>query len=137
MRGTCRRLAGEAIPYPDEVCTLFDVEPVPVPAARFEAAGEELRALVPGVGSLPERMAAYRRAYEYPVEKAPGLFDLVVAEARRRTVDFLDLPPGEGVVFELVKDKPWSGYNWFLGDARSKVEINTDVVRRVLAAYQL
>jgi hypothetical protein len=54
----------------------------------------------------------------------------VVAEARRRTVDFVDLPPGEGVVFELVKDKPWSGYNWFLGDARSKVEINTDLPLR-------
>jgi hypothetical protein len=137
MRGTCRTLAGQPIPYPDEVRTLFDVEPTPVPEATFEAAGEELRTLVPGSGALPERMAAYRRAYEYPVERARGLFDLVVAEARRRTVSFVDLPPGEGVTFELVKDKPWSGYNWFLGDARSKVEINTDLPLRANALVGL
>jgi hypothetical protein len=130
MRATCYKLAGEPIPYPEEVRLLFDVVPDAVPEATFEAATEELESLVPGTGPMPERMSAYRKAYEYPVDKARGLFDLVVAEARRRTVAFVALPPGEGVDFELVTDKPWSGYNWFLGDARSRVDINTDLPLR-------
>jgi hypothetical protein len=137
MRGVCRKLAGEAIPYPEEVRTLFDLAPDPVPETTFAAAIEELQTLVPGTGPMPDRMTAYRKAYEYSVDRAHGLFELVVGEARQRTAAFVELPAGEGVVFELVSDKPWSGYNWFLGDARSKVEINTDLPLRANALVAL
>jgi len=31
------------------------------------------------------------------------------------------------VELKLVSDQPWSGYNWYLGSSRSRIEINTDL----------
>jgi hypothetical protein len=137
MLVTCRKLTGGALAYDDEVRGLFDVEPVPTSEATFEAAIAELDALVPGEGPLPERMSAYRRDFEYPADRALMLIDLIVPEARGRTASFIELPEGEGVEFVLVADKPWSGYNWFLGNARSRVEINTDLPLRANALVPL
>jgi hypothetical protein len=48
-------------------------------------------------------------------------------DLRDRTRTLFGLPEGEGVDFALVSDKPWSGFNYYLGDLRSKVEINVDL----------
>jgi hypothetical protein len=37
------------------------------------------------------------------------------------------LPASETVEYEVVGDKPWSGFNYYLGDYRSKVAINSDL----------
>jgi hypothetical protein len=37
------------------------------------------------------------------------------------------LPDGERVDFELVTDQPWSGFNYYLGDLRSRVAVNMDL----------
>jgi hypothetical protein len=37
------------------------------------------------------------------------------------------LPAGEAFTLEYVTDKPWSGYNWYKGNYKSTVQINTDL----------
>ena len=37
------------------------------------------------------------------------------------------LPEGEEVALQIVEGQPWSAYNWYLGDYRSRVEVNTDL----------
>jgi hypothetical protein len=37
------------------------------------------------------------------------------------------LPEGEDLQVSLVTGQPWSGYNWFHGGGRSRVDINTDL----------
>jgi hypothetical protein len=37
------------------------------------------------------------------------------------------LPESETVNYEVVTDKPWSGFNYYLGDYRSTVAVNADV----------
>ena len=37
------------------------------------------------------------------------------------------LPDGEHVEFELVTDRPWAGFNYYLGDLHSRVAVNTDL----------
>jgi hypothetical protein len=37
------------------------------------------------------------------------------------------LPDGESIAVRMVRDRPWSGYNWYLGGGRSRVDINTDL----------
>jgi hypothetical protein len=51
----------------------------------------------------------------------------IADEARRRTASLVELPAGEEIDYAFVSDKPWSGSNWYLGDSRSRVEINTDL----------
>ena len=46
---------------------------------------------------------------------------------RERTDRLFGLPDGEHVDFDLVTDEPWSGFNYYLGDLRSRVAINTDL----------
>jgi hypothetical protein len=123
----CRKLAGEPIDYVDEVRTLFDVEPAFTPEAAFDTAIAELDDLLPGEGDVRERMIAWRTGYVVDVETARQMVALILAETRRRTAAFVALPPGEEVEVAFVHDKPWSGYNWYLGDYRSRVEVNTDL----------
>src|SRR6202030_3046969 len=36
-------------------------------------------------------------------------------------------PAAEHIEFELVTDKPWSGFNTYLGGLQSRVSVNTDL----------
>ena len=38
---------------------------------------------------------------------------------------------GETVRYEVVTDKPWSGFNYYLGDFCSRVAINADLGHRM------
>ncbi|HEU5432088.1 MAG TPA: hypothetical protein VFU81_10520, partial [Thermomicrobiales bacterium] len=127
MAATLRRLGGEIFPYVDEVRLLFDIEPTPTPEARFDEAIRDLAALLPGEGPVGPRMVAWRQGYAIPPETALRLIDLIAPELRRRTEAIVTLPPDESVEFALVSDQPWSGYNWYLGGGRSRVELNTDL----------
>ena len=48
-------------------------------------------------------------------------------ELSRRSAELVGLPEGESVDYDYVTDKPWSAYNYYRGDLRSRVEVNTDV----------
>jgi hypothetical protein len=123
----CRKLCGEMLDYRDEVRGMFDIEPDKTPEAVFDAAIAELDELLPGQGDVRERLLAWRSGYIVPVETARVLIDHIAAETRARTQGFVDLPPEESVAFTFVSDQPWSGYNWYLGNYQSRVEINTDL----------
>ena len=43
----------------------------------------------------------------------------------------LPLPREERIEVRLTHDQPWGAYNWYLGEARSLIEINTDLPRQV------
>ena len=127
METVCRMVAGEGLPYRDEVRGCFDIEVEKTPDAVFDAAITELDGLLPGEGSVRERMITHREHYRVTEEQAREMIDLLLEETRRRTAAFVDLPEGEQVEMAYVVDKPWSGYNWYLGGARSRVEINVDL----------
>jgi hypothetical protein len=41
------------------------------------------------------------------------------------------LPDSETVVYEIVTDKPWSGFNYYEGDYRSRVAVNIDLKQQM------
>ncbi|MCC6791549.1 MAG: hypothetical protein IT336_07695 [Thermomicrobiales bacterium] len=127
MATICRRLADQPIDYVDEVRSCLDIEPAYTPESVFEAAITELNELLPGEGDVRERMIEWRANYVVGTEAAGVLIGLIEAETRRRTEAFVQLPPGDGFEVAFVADKPWSGYNWYLGDYRSRVDVNTDL----------
>ncbi len=127
MLTTCRQLAGDIIPYPEEVHRLFDIDAERTPEATLDDAMASLDDLVPGTGPLRERMIAWRHGLEVSPASARAIIDAVMPELRARTSELVDLPDGESVEIRFVDDKPWRGYNWYLGGARSRVEVNTDL----------
>lgn len=126
-----QRLAGVAVDYLDEVRTFFDIEPVATPAAVFDDAVRALDEALPGEGDVAARMIAWRQQFEVPVAIAREAIAPIADEARRRTAAFVELPDGEAIEYAFVSDKPWSGYNWYLGNCRSLVELNTDLPIRL------
>ncbi|MFN8590711.1 MAG: hypothetical protein U0031_04545 [Thermomicrobiales bacterium] len=127
MAATARKLAGDTLPYRDEVALLFDVTPAATPEAVFDAAIATLDQLLPGSGSVAARMNAWRATYTIPPERLADVVNVILPEFKTRTGRIVDLPGDEDVEIRLVQDQPWSGYNWYLGGGRSRVELNTDL----------
>lgn len=133
--GTLQMLDGETLDYVTEVSCLYDITPTKVDETLFLAAHRELEALLSGAGTIAERMQRRHKKLEIPPDLLPPLLELARTETHRRTVTMFDLPPGEGFDIELVSDKPWGGYNWYLGNGQSRIEINTDI--RMTATHLL
>jgi len=54
-----------------------------------------------------------------------------IAECRRRTIGHIELPADERFDLELVTNRSWPGYNWYQGNYRSIIQINTDLPMRM------
>jgi hypothetical protein len=128
-------LEGGRLSYREEAKRLYGVSPDLKPVSAYDPELKALEALVPGKGPLSTRVAAYRARFEVPKDKLEGLIRTTVAECRRRTLQQLKLPAGEGVRIEMASGKPWAAYNWYQGKGRSLIQVNTDYplqVERVL-----
>jgi hypothetical protein len=124
---SCRKLSGEEIPYVEEVESSFDIPVAYTPDDRLDESIRELETALPGQGSVRERQIAYRRRFEVNQQTASKIIDSILNETRDNTRQFLTWPAGENIEIAFVSNQPWSGYNWYLGAARSRVEINTDL----------
>ncbi len=124
---TARRLAGEPVGYVEEVEACYGVRPAPVPEEELAAAHHRLSEALPGSGPLGDRLIAWREAHVVSPDHLPDVIASLAEEMREKTDRLFGLPDGEHVDFELVSDKPWSGFNTYLGDLRSRVAINTDL----------
>ncbi len=121
-----RMIGGERMSFADEAEALFGVRPELRPLTDFDPILAEIDRLVPGEGELSVRVAAFRGGFQIPTDRLQAVFDASIAECRRRTVAHIALPANERFTLAFVTDKPWSGYNYYLGDAASRIEINTD-----------
>ncbi|MGI8406463.1 MAG: hypothetical protein ACR2OE_17160 [Thermomicrobiales bacterium] len=137
MATMARKMAGEEISYSDEVCAYFDVEPTCTPDAVYDEAIAALNDALPGEGDVSTRMIAYRKGFEVSVDAAREIVPTIIDEVRKRTVAFVPLADGEAVDLSFVEDKPWSGYNWYLGNCRSLIEVNTDLPIKANALLDL
>jgi hypothetical protein len=124
-----RVVAGEALPYADEVERCYGVRPHRTDESAFAAAHARLDELVPGEGSLAERYQGWRKESAVPRDQIERVVKAVLEEARAWTARVVDLPAGERVTVEIVEDKPWGGFCYYLGDLESRIELNVDIPR--------
>jgi len=137
MAAVVRNLSGDKMDFVQEVELYFDITPAMVDEATFEAAHAELDGLLPGDGSLIERSIAWREKQNLQPDKILPVFELALHETRSRTQELFDLPPGEDLTLQLVQDQPWGAYNWYLGEFRSRIDLNTDLPIKVDMAVPL
>lgn len=128
LETVARKLAGEHVPYEDEVERCYGVRPEWVPEESFEAAHRELDDALPGDGSLAERYQVWREEDTLAGESLAGVYDSMLADVRVRTKALFGLPEGESVEVEYVSDEPWSAYNYYQGGLRSRIAVNTDTM---------
>ncbi|HEX6910734.1 MAG TPA: hypothetical protein VF142_10065 [Longimicrobium sp.] len=127
LRARTAMLGGQRLAFQDEARALYDAEVPRVPESEFRAVRARLEALLPGTDPLPQRVERYRQQFVIPRERLDTVFRTAVAEARRRTLRHVRLPENESFTIEYVTGKSWSGYNWYQGNARSLIQVNTDL----------
>jgi hypothetical protein len=120
-------LAGDPLPYLDHVTRCFDHTPAWIPDERFDDAAARIDELLPGDGSLDDRLAAWDAGLEVPVDRLRDVAEWLVARFRNVAAERFGLPEGEDLRVSLVSDQPWSAYNWFDGGRRSRIDVNTDL----------
>lgn len=127
LRTHAERLAGTDLPYLETVTRLFAWTPVARDESVFDEAAAEIDGLLPGDASVAERLAAWDRDFEIPVDRLPAVVDWLVGQFRERARVAFGLPHGEAIRFQLVHAEPWTGYNWYEGGFRSRFDLNTDL----------
>ena len=126
---TCaaRKFAGEPVGFVEEVRDYFDVEIARGEPEQYRAAHARMDELLGGSGSLAERMAAHRTAGEIPPARLEECVHAFSSALRDIVRSRYPLPDAETVLYEVVTDKPWSGFNYYEGEYRSRVAINADL----------
>ena len=122
-----RMLKGEKLSFDAESKALYDAVAPRHDEAHFKSVLDKLEKRFPGSGPLVERYDAWRRAFVIPREKLDTVFQAAIAACRERTAAHVKLPAGESFTVEYVTNKSWSGYNWYQGNFRSLIQVNTDL----------
>ena len=122
-----RMLQGEKMSFADEAEAQFGVRPELRPLSSYDPVLARIDALVPGEGPLADRVAAFRAGYVIPKDRLEPVMRAAINECKARTERRMTLPAHETFTLEFVTDKPWSGYNWYKGNAFSLIQVNTDL----------
>jgi hypothetical protein len=131
---SARTFAGDDIGFVDEVEAYFDVHIEPGNEDDYRDAHRRLDVLLPGGAggeSLAERLQAHRKAEVIPADRLAECVEAFSSALRDRVRAVYPLPETERVEYEVVGDKPWSGFNYYLGDYRSRVAINSDLEQQM------
>ena len=128
LHTTARKLAGEQIRYLDEIESSYGVRPNRIDEEEFAEAHRKMDAVLPGKGGdLADRFNTWREAQVVPPEKLDAAIHSLAEDFQARTKESFGLPDGEHVDFVLEQNKPWAGFNYYLGGLRSRVAMNTDL----------
>ena len=121
-----RMLQGTHYSFDDEALALYDVKPPVFPEEHFVSLVSDVGKLLPGSGPVHERFEEFKHNFVVPPAALARVFEAAIAEGRKRTAAHIALSPGEHFSVEYVTGKPWSGYNWYKGNATSVIQVNVD-----------
>jgi hypothetical protein len=127
VRARLKILRGEQLAFDAESAALYDAVAPTHTEAELAAPLAALALRLPGGGTLLERYDAFRGAFEIPKDRLPAVFAAAIDACRARTLEHIALPDAESFTLEYVTGKSWSGYNWYQGNYRSLIQINTDL----------
>jgi len=127
MHTTLRILKGEEIGIVEESQGLYGLIPIWTEESVFDEAHQNLEYLLPGSGSLAERMESFREKTIVPKESLKSIVRNIADDFRSRTMEAIALPEDETLEFSFVQDKPWRAYNWYLGNCSSRIDININL----------
>ena len=127
LEARVRILNGEHLKFDEESQALYDAVAPTFPESHFQEVLATLEPKLPGKEPLLQRYENWRRAFVIPKDKLDKVFQLAIKACRERTLAHIKLPPDENFSVEYVTNKPWGGYNWYKGNFRSVIQVNTDL----------
>jgi hypothetical protein len=123
--------------FDEESKVLYDAVAPRHTEEEFAAVRAALDARLPGSGTLPERHEAFQSRFTVPSDRLDRTFRAAIDECRRRTLRHVRLPDDERFTVEYVTNKSWSAYNWYHGNFRSVIQVNTDLPLSIDRALML
>lgn len=129
--------SGEFQDFDSESAELFSVKAPVYNETHFKSIVSQLDSILPPGSTIPERVQALSKKFIIPKDKLDTVFKTAIAEAQRRTKKFIPLPENESFTLEYVTGKTWSGYNWYKGNYKSIIQINTDLPIQIERAIDL
>lgn len=126
-----RKFAGQDVGFVDEVEAYFDVRISRGDPERYREAHAKLDDALGGSGPLADRIQAYRATEEIPPERLEEAIHAFSSALRDRVRATFPLPARETITYEVVTDKPWSGFNYYKGDYQSTVAVNADLKQQM------
>jgi hypothetical protein len=130
-------LTGTRLPYDKESTAFFGVTPEPSDEARLAAIRSQIAAIVGSGAPLVDRYTSFASRFIVPTERLSDVMHAALDECRAATIGHAALPPGAQVTLEFVRDKPWSAFSRYRGDAHSTIQINIDFTFTVDQALQV
>jgi hypothetical protein len=127
LEARIRIVKGEKLSFDEESKALYDAVAPTHPTSHFQKILDTLDKRFPGTGSLAARYDAWRRPFAIPRDTLDAVFQTAIRACRERTLKHLTLPADESFTVEYVTNKSWSGYNWYQGNYRSLIQVNTDL----------
>jgi hypothetical protein len=115
-------LSGKRFTFDEEARLLFGVTAVSYPAGPYSKLG----ALLGGKDHLARRYARFDERFLIPPDRLPAVMQKAIEACQAVTASHVQLPPSQRIRVEYVHDRPWSGYSYYLGNYRSRIEINAD-----------
>jgi hypothetical protein len=132
-----RKFAGQDVGFVDEVEAYFDVHITKGDPEQYRQAHVKLEKALGGTGPLAERMIAYRAGEEVPPNRLEECIHAFSSALRDRVRADYPLPDAETITYEVVTDKPWSGFNYYLGNYSSTVAVNADLKQQMSSLPRL
>jgi hypothetical protein len=127
LRARAAMLTGTRLTFDEESKALYDaVAPVHT-ESEFADALAALETRLPGTGPLVDRYDEFRKQFIIPSDRLDAVFKAAIDGCRSRTLEHIQLPAGESFTVEYVTGKSWGGYNWYQGNYRSLIQVNTDL----------
>jgi hypothetical protein len=127
LRARVAMLQGMKMTFDEESKALYDAVAPTQNTSEFESVLKQLDAKLPDSGPLIERYDHFKQDFVIPTESLDRVFQEAIRACRERTIQHIELPPEETFTVEYVTDKSWSGYNWYQGNYRSLIQVNTDL----------
>ena len=126
-----RKFAGEQVGFVEEVHAYFDVQISKGDPDKYRAAHAKLDEVLGGTGPLADRIQAHRSGDKIAPQRLEECIHAFSSALRDRVRAEYPLPDTETIDYQVVTDKPWSGFNYYLGDYKSTVAINADLKQQM------
>ena len=127
LRARVSMLQGKRLTFDEESQALYDAVAPTKTEAEFNLVLKQLEARLPGEGALLERYDRFKQAFVIPTARVDRVFREAIRACRDRTLAHVELPVEERFTVEYVTGKSWSGYNWYQGNYKSLIQVNTDL----------
>lgn len=133
-----RMLDGWKPSFEEEAEAIYDVQLPDMPFTEVEAPAQRVISMLSsGSGEPWKRYNDYINSFTIPADKLDAVMRFAITSARDKTIEHIQLPPGEQIDLAYVTGQPWDARAVYQGNLHTRIEINTDQPLSIARALEL